>query len=33
MIKWKMSKSWRKRKEKMKVKKVMVWMEVGIRGR
>ena len=27
MMKWKISKSWRKRKEKMKMKKVMVWVE------
>ena len=27
MIKWKMSNSWRKRKEKMKIKKMVVWKE------
>ena len=33
MMKWKMSKSWRKRKSKMKMKKMMVWMEeMGVEG-
>ena len=34
LVKWKMRKSWKKGKEKMKNKKVMVWMEeiVGIVG-
>ena len=27
MMKWKIRKSWRKRKEKMKIKQVMVWMK------
>ena len=27
MVKWKMSKSWRKRKEKMEMKKLMAWKE------
>ena len=30
MMKWKMSRSWRKRKEKMKMGKMMVWMEVMV---
>ena len=28
MMKWKMSKSWRRMQEKIKKKKVMLWMEV-----
>ena len=33
MMKWKMRKSRRKRKEKMERRKIMVWMEVEINRR